>query len=280
MTDWLEIFSYGFVRNAILSAFFSSILSGILGVLLLIKKRVFLGAGITHISFGGLGIAYYLGWDPFLGAWIFALFSSLGLGLFTERRKQEAKTLHSMDAWVGVLWSLGMSLGALFLYFKPGFVPDLSGYLFGNILIVSETDLMWMAVSVVLTLFFFFFFYKELLALLFDFEFSSLRGVPVGVLNVLFYILLSWTIIVLVRVVGIVLVMALLTVPTLFAFLFSRSVLQSVLWAILSSFCFIMIGLVISYFFNVPSGASIVLPAVTLFFLAKLCIPIFQKKKS
>ena len=199
----IEALQYEFMRNALIAGALASIACGIVGVYVVVKKMVFISGGIAHASFGGIGLGYFLGINPVLGALFFTVVSALSMGAVTRRTKLPE------DTAIGILWAIGMALGIIFIGLTPGYAPDLFGYLFGNILTVPSSDIALMLVLNLVIITLVFLFYKELLALSFDEEFGTVVGVPTERLYYLLLCLIALTVVVLIRVVGIILVISL-----------------------------------------------------------------------
>ncbi len=244
---------YEFMRNAIYAGIMASIACGLIGVYVITKRIVFISGGIAHASFGGIGLGYLAGFSPVLGAMFFAVAAALGMGGVTR------KTKIPEDTAIGILWAMGMALGVVFIGLAPGYAPDLFGYLFGNILTVSSSDLLLMAglnvfiIAVVLAL------YKEFQALSFDEEFGKVAGLPVNFLYLLLLGLIALTIVLLIRVVGIILVIALLTIPATLARQFTHDMKKMMFLAVVFGIALTFFGLWLSYEFDLASGATIIL---------------------
>lgn len=258
----LEALQYQFMQNALLAGLLAAIACGIIGVYVVVKKVVFISGGIAHASFGGIGLGYLLGINPVLGAMAFAIASSLGIGLITRRSRLPE------DTAIGILWAMGMALGIIFIGLAPGYAPDLFSYLFGNILTVPFFDLMLMLILDVVIIALVALFYKEFLYLSFDEEFSTVSGVPTEGLYLLLLCLIALTVVVLIRVVGIILIIALLTIPAALARQFTHSLKKMMLLAILAGVIFTFSGLWISYALNLASGATIILVSGTVLFIS------------
>ena len=249
----LEVLQYEFMRNALIAGLLAAIACGIVGVYVVVKRVVFISGGIAHASFGGIGLGYFLGINPILGAMFFAIASALGMGLVTKRMRLPE------DTAIGILWAMGMALGIIFISLTPGYAPDLFSYLFGNILTVPAFDLMLMLILDVIIITLVLLFYKEFLLLSFDEEFSTIAGVPTERLYLLLLCLIALTIVVLIRVVGIILVIALLTIPAALARQFTHSLKKMMLLSILAGAVFTFSGLWLSYLLDLASGATIIL---------------------
>ena len=258
------LWSYGFMRNALLAGILVSIACGIIGTLVVLNRIVFISGGIAHAAYGGVGIAYFLGADPVLGAVGFSLLSSLAMGLVHRKEGQRADTI------IGVMWAIGMAIGIIFLSLSPGYKADLMSYLFGSILAVSTMDLWLMAGIALLSLVFMLLFYWKLLALSFDQTFATVRNVPVGPLYLAMITLIGLTVVIAMRVVGLIMVIALLTIPPAIANLYLKDMRAIMALSAALSMLFCTVGLIISYVLNFPSGAVIILVAGLAYVLAAL----------
>ncbi|HWR25329.1 MAG TPA: metal ABC transporter permease [Methanosarcina sp.] len=248
-----EFLQYSFIQNALTAAILANIACGIIGVYVVVKKIVFISGGIAHASFGGVGLGYYLGIDPMFGVLPFSLISALVMGTVSKKSKIPE------DSAIGILWSLGMALGIIFVYMTPGYAPDLMTYLFGNILTVPRLDLYLMFVLDVVIVGAVYLFYKEFLALCFDEEFTTVQGLPTEKLYLFLLCIIALTIVVLIKVVGIILVIALLTIPASLSRKFTHNLRQMMLISIFSGTVISLIGIGLSYVLDVPSGATIIL---------------------
>lgn len=255
----LEVLQYEFMRNALLAGLLAAIACGIIGTYVIVKRMVFISGGIAHASFGGIGLGYLLGINPVLGALFFAIASALGMGLVTRRTKLPE------DTAIGILWAMGMALGVIFIGLAPGYAPDLFSYLFGNILTVPLSDLVIMLILDVVIISVVFLLYKEFLALSFDEEFSTVVGMPTERLYLILLGLIALTVVVLIRVVGIILVIALLTIPAAMARQYTHSLKKVMCLSILFGAVFAVSGLWLSYVVDLASGATIILVAGILF---------------
>lgn len=258
------LWSYGFMRNALLAGVLVSIACGIIGTLVVLNRIVFISGGVAHAAYGGVGIAYFLGADPVLGAVGFSLLSSLAMGLVHRKEGQRADTI------IGVMWAIGMAIGIIFLSLSPGYKADLMSYLFGSILAVSTMDLWLMAGIALLSLVFMLLFYWKLLALSFDQTFATVRNVPVGPLYLAMITLIGLTVVIAMRVVGLIMVIALLTIPPAIANLYLKDMRAIMAVSAALSMLFCTVGLIISYVLNFPSGAVIILVAGLAYVLAAL----------
>jgi len=264
MSAIISLFSYQFFQNSFLAAVFAAISCGIIGTYVVSRRMVFVSGGITHSSFGGIGIAYFLGLNPMLGAAVFAIFSALGIQFFTNKGKIR------QDSSIAIWWSLGMAIGIIFIYMTPGYAPDLMSYLFGNILAVTKTEILLMLVLCILIILCFIFFYRIILYVAFNEDYAKTSGLPVPFINYLLMVLIALTVVLNIRVVGIILILSLLTLPQATANIltndFKSMIFLSVLFALIGS----LSGLLMSYYANIPSGASIIFILVIIFGIMKL----------
>lgn len=249
----LEVLQYDFMRNALLTAILASIACGIIGVYVVVKKIASLSGGITHASFGGIGLGYFLGINPLYGLIPFSLLSAVVMGLVSKRSKV------SEDTATSILWSLGMALGIIFINLTPGYAPDLMTYLFGNILTVSTSDLYIMVALNALIVVIVYAFYKEFMAICFDEEFASVIGVAVERMYLLLLCLIALTIVLLIKVVGIILIIALLTMPASLSAHYTHNLRNMMYLSIFFGALFSIMGLILSYTLDIPSGATIIL---------------------
>ncbi len=249
----LEILQYEFMRNALMAAILVSIACGIVGTFVVIKKLVFISGGIAHGAFGGVGLGFFLNLNPVWTAIPFSMFSALAIGSVSK------KTKISEDSAIGILWSVGMALGIFFIGLTPGYAPDLFGYLFGSILTVPMTDIILMFCLNLLIITAFFLFYKEFVAVSFDEEFSEIAGIKPRIFYYALLCMIALSIIMMIRVVGIILVIALLTIPTVTVKQFTNRLKSIMIYSTLTAIFLTTTGLYLSYLFELPSGATIVL---------------------
>lgn len=261
ITDLLD---YRFFNNALLAALFASVACGIIGSYIVAKRMVFISGGITHASFGGIGIAYYLGISPILGAAVFSIMAALGIEWVSTKSNIRE------DSAIGILWSFGMAVGIIFIFITPGYAPNLMSYLFGSILTVSYYDLLLIGTLALILILIFVFFYHLILFIAFDEEYARSHKAPVDLIKYLLISLVAITIVLNIRIVGIILVISFLTIPQSTANIltkrFNYIIILSIAFGIIGSIG----GLLISYFYNIPSGATIIFVFVLIFILVKL----------
>ena len=255
---------YEFMRNAVMAGLLASIACGSIGSFIVVKRLVSLSGGIAHASFGGIGLGYFLKVNPIFGAVLFALGSALGIGYISK------KAAGREDTAIGILWALGMAIGIILIGLTPGYAPDLFSYLFGSILTVPRSDLLLIAGLDVIIITVISVLYKELLAVSFDEEFALIIGIPVNRVYFLILCLTALTVVVLIRIVGIILVIALLTIPAAISELYIHNLKTIILSSIVLSALFTFTGLWLSYIFDLASGAMIIITASSTFFIAFL----------
>lgn len=258
----MEMLQYEFMRNALMAGLLVSIACGVIGALVVVNRVVFISAGIAHAAYGGVGLGYFLNFNPFLGALVFSVGSALGMGVVQRRARQRSDTL------IGVLWAVGMSLGILLVDMTDGYKADLMSYLFGSILTVPRQDLWIMLALDILILLVVVVAYRELLGMSFDETFATVRNIPVETLHKIVLTLIAVTVVMLMRVVGLILVIALLTIPAAIASLFLNDLSRIMVGAVAIGLLFLTSGLIVSYQFNLTSGATIILLAGCGYFLA------------
>lgn len=262
--DLFELFQYTFFQHALLGSLFASIACGIIGTYIVTRRLVFISGGITHASFGGIGIGLYAGIPPVVTAAVFSVLSAFGVQWLSKRNDMRE------DSAIAVFWTFGMAVGIIFSFLAPGFTPDLSSYLFGNILTITDGDI-WLlaALSVALALFFGLFF-RPILAIAFDREFARSQRMPVAIFEYLLMMFIALTIVACLRMVGIVLAISLLTLPQMTANLFTYSFKRIIWLSILVGYASCIGGLFLSYSLQVPSGASIIFVSILLYAGAKV----------
>jgi zinc transport system permease protein len=251
----VEALQFGFMRNALLTGLLVSVACGVIGTFVVVKRIVFVSGGIAHAAYGGIGLGYFLGLDPVLGAIAFSLAAALGMGAVQRRTGERADTL------IGVMWAIGMATGIILVDLSPGYKADLLSYLFGSILAVPTSDLMVMVALDLVIVTAVVLFYKELLAISFDEVFATVENVPVGAIYLVLMGLVALTVVMLMRVVGLILVIAMLTIPAAIAGRWVRDMKRMMIVASGLGMLFMTAGLWLSYFVNLTSGATIILLA-------------------
>lgn len=249
----LEALDYQFVQNAIIAGILVSFASGIIGSLIVVNRMVFLAGGIAHTSYGGIGIAIYFGLPIFLGASIFAVLAAILMAFITLNQKNK------IDTFIGLIWAVGMAVGIIFVDITPGYNVDLMSYLFGSILAVSRDDIIYMSTLLIFTTIIVSIFYKQILATSYDSLFAGLKGINVKFFYTLILIISSLTVVIAIKVVGLILVIALLTIPVYIAQKLSNSLGVMMFLSGVLSTLFTLSGLLISYKYDLTSGATIII---------------------
>lgn len=258
----LSLLQYSFVVNAIIGCLLTGIVCGLIGSYVATRRMVFVAGGVAHASLGGVGLCATLGAPPMLGAAIFSLLTALGAHRLAH--KAAVRT----DSAIAMLWAAGMSIGVVCLFLSPSYLPGLSSYLFGNILYVTQTDLIFMAVIALLNILIFSLRLPQITLLAFDTTFARSALRQANRLELLLLLLTSLSIVACLRTVGIMLVVALMSIPQTTASLFATSFRRLAITSILLSAISCLVGLTLSYLLNVPSGPAIVLVCIVIYALA------------
>ena len=262
----LEALSLDFVQRALLAGLLVSVAAGIIGALVNVNRMVFAVGGIAHAAYGGVGLGYFFGFSPVIGAVGFGMGAGAAVALVQIRLHERRETV------IGALWAMGMSTGILLTDLTPGYKADLMSYLFGSLMTVSRDDLLFMIGVDTVTVFFTVLFYQRIAAVSFDPVFARVRNIPVGLIVALLYLFCAAAVTAMMRLTGLVLVMALLTLPAATAGLFARRLPALMLLSGGLSFVFVSSGLLLSYAFNLTAGASAVLAAALFYLLARVVV--------
>lgn len=272
MSEFLQaVWAYEFLQHALIGGLLASIGCGIIGSYVVVKRIGYLAGGVSHSVLGGMGIAFFFGMSPLGGALVAALVSALLLGWVRLTWQEQEDTL------IGALWAVGMAIGILFISRTPGYSVNLMSYLFGNILMVNQSDIWMMAGIDLLILGTVALCYQQFLAVSFDEEFARLRGLPVTFYYLLLLCMVAVTVVLLIQVVGLILVIALLTLPAAIAAHYVQSLGRMMLLATLLGMLFTVAGLAIAYQPDLPAGATIILVA-GISYLVSLFASNFRKR--
>jgi len=269
----LDALHFEFMRNALVAGLLAGVICGILGTFIVVNRMVFLSGGIAHASYGGIGLAFFFGFPFLAGTLGFSILSAALMTAVFLTAKDRA------DTFIGVLWAVGMAIGVILIDLSPGYKPNLMSFLFGSILAVSGSELWCLAGLCAITLFLTGYFYRDILAISYDDEFARLRGVPVYLLYFLFMGLVAVSIVFIIRMAGLILVIALLTIPPYIAEKYAGSLGRSMVLASFLGMIFNTCGLFIAYMKNLTSGAAIVMVAAAGFFLF-MAVDFIEKIKS
>jgi zinc transport system permease protein len=270
----LDAFQFEFMRNALAAGLLVSIACGIIGSYVVVNRVVFISGGIAHSAYGGIGIGYYFGFNPVVGAILFSLLSAFSMGFVQRKTRQRTDTI------IGVMWAVGMAIGIVFIDKTEGYKVDLMSYLFGSILTVPAGTLWLMFVLDVIILVLVAAFYKELLAMSFDETFARIRNVPVDALYYMLLGMIAVTVVMLMRVVGLILVIALLTIPAAISNQWVKNLKTMMVLASILGMIFTTLGLFLSYWLNLTSGATIILVSGTVYLLSALLHHLVTSQRS
>lgn len=260
----IEALQFEFMRHALMAGLLASVICGIMGTLVVVNRIVFLSGGIAHAAYGGIGLAFFFGWPYLPGTIGFALAAAMLMAAISIKAKHRADTI------IGVIWALGMAFGIILIDLTPGYNVDLMSYLFGSILTVPGSNLLIMLVMGILITILVAFYYKDLLAMSYDEEFARIRGVPVKGLYFGLIGILAVTIVLVIQVVGLILVIALLTIPPFIVEKHAKSLLQMMVGSSLLGALFTVVGLWLSYRYDLTSGAAIIMVAGIVFMISFL----------
>ena len=260
----MDILNYTFFQHALLGVMFVSLASAIIGTYVVSRRMVFITGGITHACFGGLGLGFYLGANPIAIAGAFAVASAVGVEWMANRYKVRE------DSAIGVVWALGMALGTIFIFLSPGYVPELTSFLFGNVLTITTTDIVMFAIFLAILLLFFTAFYHPIVSCAFDRDFATTRALPANAINMAMTVMIAVCIVLTIRLIGIMLLMSLLTMPQMIAELFTIRLRPMMAISAAVSLTCSVLGLFCSYWIAVPASATIALLLISAYILARI----------
>lgn len=259
-----NIFAYDFLVNAFVASILSGITCGIVGCYVVARRKVFLSSGITHASFGGLGIALYAGLNPILGALLFAIISSVGIE-YASRRGGVRE-----DSAVGIIWSVGMAIGALFMSLRPGYATDLTSYLFGNILLVDNSDIVWLTLLTLFVVIGAIIWLRRIMFIAFDEDFARSQAVAVTAVSYIMAIIIAITIVLSIKVMGIILLLSLTTIPVVIANSLTKDYRKIAILSATIAVVGNIAGFLLSYHYDIPTGSCIIFILVLLLVGVKL----------
>lgn len=260
----LEYLDYTFFRYALAGVILIAVSAAMIGTYIITRRLVAICGGITHACFGGLGLGYFLGISPVATAAVFAVGSSVAVEwMSTHLRMRE-------DSVIAVIWSVGMAIGVLFVFMTPGYVPELNSFLFGNILTISLTDIEIFAAFTGLLILFFALFYNKIVACAFDRDFATVMHLPVRFINYTMTVFVALCIVLTIRLVGVMLLMSMLSLPMMTAEVFSRRFLHMMLLSTVISLLCSVAGLWLGTLIDVPCSAIIVILMAVTFFVSRV----------
>ena len=260
----MDLLQYTFIQHALIGSLLASIACGLVGTYIVTRRLEFISGGLTHASFGGIGLGLYTGVPPILAAAVFAVLSAFGVEWLSKRKEMRE------DSAIAVFWALGMAVGVMFTFLSPGFAPDLSAYLFGNILTITRGDLLLLGCVAGVLAVFFTLFRHPIVYVAFDREFARSQGLRVQLLEYVLMMFIALTIVACLRMVGIVLVISLLTIPQMTANLFSQRFAGIIWLSIGIGYLSCLGGLYLSFRENIPSGASIIFFSIVIYAVCKV----------
>jgi len=272
MNNLINILQYQFVERAIIAGLFLGIVCAVMGVFLVLRKMSLIGDGLAHISFGAIAIGIVFGFYPLVTAIPLVIIASLIIYALTRKHIIEG------DAIIGILASLGLAMGVILSSISTGFNVDIFSYLFGNILSITQPDLLFVIIGSIIILSIIILFYQEFMAISFNPEQAQISGIPVTILDILFSIITALTVLMSIKLAGALLVSALIILPASSSLQIAKSFQNTVLLAIVFALVSILIGIIISFVFNIPTGATIVTVNAIIFF-AILIIKLLKAKE-
>lgn len=258
-----ELLQYTFFQYAIIGSILASIICGIIGTYIVTRRLVFISGGITHASLGGIGIGLYTGISPILGASVFSVISGIGIEWMSHNKNVRE------DSAIAMFWTFGMSVGIIFSYLTPGYVPDLTTYLFGNIIRISQSDLIFMGTLAAAITLFFTIFRNSIIGMAFDEEFSRSSQLPVTAMKYIMITFIALSVVSCIRIAGIVLTISMMTIPTNTATLLTHKYIRIIYLSIFFGILTCLGGLTFAYFYNIPSGTAIIFLSIVLYLAIK-----------
>ncbi len=266
------ILNYEFIRNALIVAVLASIVGGVIGTIVVEKRLVSMAGGLAHGAFGGIGLGFLIGVEPILIGLLFTIFASLFVGKINRMKSEISDTV------ISIIWSLGMALGVLFIFLAPGYPPDMSSYLFGDILTVSRQYVYMILILAIIISVLVYLLFNYFKLYLFDEQYASIIGINTHLIENILYIMIGVTVVIMIKSVGIILCIALLTLPAITAKHFSSTLSTIMFLAIAFSIVYSFTGIYFSYKLNIPSGTTIILTSAIFYAIITFFIRFLVKK--
>lgn len=260
----MELLGYTFFQYALAGCFLASVVCGVVGTYVVTKRMIFISGGITHSSLGGVGLGLYFGMSPIVGASLFSVMSGLGIEWLSRRRGVRE------DSAIAMFWTFGMSVGVMFSYLTPGYVPDLTTYLFGNIMTIDDGDLIYLGVLAVAVTTFYVIYRRLVVLVAFDEDYARSLRLPVTLFKYVMTVSISLAVVSCIRIAGIVLTLSMLTVPVMTAMLFTTRYSRIIVLSVIICFVTCVSGLGLAYQVNIPSGTSIIFLSIILYAVIRL----------
>ena len=254
-----DILQYGFMQRALLSAIAISIMCSIVGLFLVLKRHSLFGDALAHVAFGGIALGLFTGVYPILTAYVVAILSAVGVNKLRESTKIPP------DSSIAVLLTSGLAIGVILISISGGFTLDLFSFLFGNILLVSNEDLIMILITDAIVVPIIYVLYKRLILIVFDENQAKVSGLNVTWINTLFIVLASITIIASIRLVGVLLISSLIVIPNITALLLGKGFKKTIFISCAISVFSVVFGIVASYYVNLVPSGTIVLTMVSMF---------------
>ena len=268
-----ELIKYPFFIYALAGLAIISVASAMIGTYIVTRRLVSISGGVTHACFGGLGLGYYFGINPIFMAAVFAIASSMGVELMSTRGRIRE------DSATAVVWALGMAVGILFVFLTPGYVPELNGFLFGNVLTIASGDLWAFGIFTAVLVIFFALFYKQIVLCAFDRDFATVIHLPVRLLSYSMTVLVAVCIVLTIRLVGVMLLMSMLTLPQMIAELFCRRFGTIMFTSVAVSLICCIGGLLLCTVIDVPCSALIVLGMCGIYLILSFAMPVIRNSR-
>ena len=267
----LSLFEYTFFQNALIACVLTGVVCGLAGTYIVSRRMVFVAGGMAHTSLGGVGICALMGWPPMAGAAVFSLLTGWGIQHMSQRREVRE------DSAIAMLWALGMSVGIICSYLAPDFLPSLSSYLFGNILLINALDL-WLltALAIIITMLYVLCM-PQIAAIAFDAEFAKAQRQSVTLMKYIMISIVAFSIVCTLKVAGVVLVISLLSIPQMTANLFCKRFPSMALWSSVIATAGCLGGLATSVWLNVPCGTMVVSVVIVIYIVARTIKKIFPR---
>ncbi|MBD5214330.1 MAG: metal ABC transporter permease [Bacteroidales bacterium] len=267
----MELLQYEFFRNALIAVVILSVASAMIGTYIIARRLVAISGGVTHACFGGLGLGYFLGINPIVTAALFAVGSSVGVEWMSTRYRVRE------DSAIAVIWAIGMAIGVIFVFLTPGYVPELNSFLFGNILTITRADLLAFGVFTAVLIGFFAIYFKQIVACAFDSDYAAVAGLKVRFINYAMTVLVAVCIVLTIRLVGIMLLMSLFSLPQMTAEIFTHRFRGMMIGSVIVSAVCCVAGLLLSTLSDVPCSAIIVAIMAGAFFAGRILKPLFSR---
>ena len=255
----MELLEYIFFKNALIGTLLACVSCGIVGTYIVTRRLLFISGGITHASFGGVGMGMYFSFSPTVGAFIFAAASAIGIQLLGRNKEIREESA------IAMLWVLGMTIGVIFCFMTPGYSAELTTYLFGNILTITDKDIITLAIISIAQIIFTIVMYRAIIAVAFDKDFAHSRRLPTNAIETAMMIFIALTIVACLRMVGVILVISMLTIPQMTAMLFTGNYKKIILLSILFGYAASTAGLSLSFILDIPGGASVIICSIALY---------------